>query len=58
MVAHSLSRRAILGIAASTGLVSAAGPIRLLTVTGGHEFDPIFWEILKNGPEWKMEPRA
>lgn len=58
MVAHSLSRRALLAVAASTGVVSAAGPIRLLVVTGGHEFDPSFWEILKNRPEWKLERRA
>ena len=58
MVAHSLSRRALLGIAASTGIVSAAGPTHLLAVTGGHEFDPSFWEILKNRPEWKIEQRA
>ena len=58
MVAHRLSRRALLGIAASAGLVSAAGPGRLLAVTGGHEFDPAFWEILKNRPEWKMEQLA
>lgn len=58
MVAHRLSRRAVLEMAAVAGLARGASPIRLLVVTGGHEFDASFWAIFKNHPEWKMEPRA
>jgi len=58
MVAHRLSRRTVLEMAAAAGLARGASPIRLLVVTGGHEFDASFWEIFKDHPEWKMEPRA
>ena len=59
MVAHRLSRRALLAIAASARLASAATkPIRLLVVTGGHEFDASFWEIFKSRPNWKMDQRV
>ena len=58
MVTHHVSRRALLGIAASAGLVGATRRARLLVVTGGHEFDASFWEIFKNRTEWKMEQRA
>ena len=58
MVAHRLSRRAALGMAAAAGLAHGATPVRLLVVTGGHEFEPGFWQIFKNRPEWKMEQRA
>ncbi len=58
MVAHRVSRRAVLGMAASASLVRAGSPVRLLVVTGGHEFDASFWGIFKSRPEWKMEQRA
>lgn len=58
MVAQRLSRRALLQIAAVTGVARGAAPIRLLVVTGGHEFDAVFWAIFKDRPEWKMEARA
>jgi type 1 glutamine amidotransferase len=58
MVARRLSRRAALGMAAAAGLAHGATPVRLLVVTGGHEFEPSFWQIFKNHPEWKMEQRA
>jgi len=58
MVNHHLSRRALLGAAASARLVGATGPARLLVVTGGHDIDPGFWDIVKNRIEWKMEHRA
>jgi len=57
MVADRLSRRALLG-AASAGLARGAAPIRLLVVTGGHEFHESFWDVFKKRPEWKMEQRA
>ena len=58
MVAHRVSRRAVLGIAAAAGMARGATPVRLLVVTGGHEFDVSFWGIFKDRPDWKMEPRA
>src|SRR5216684_2074606 len=58
MVAHRLSRRAVLEMAAASGLARGASRTRLLLVTGGHEFDASFWAIFKDHPEWKMEPRA
>jgi len=58
MVAHRLSRRAVLEIAAAAGLARGASPVRLLIVTGGHEFDASFWAIFNDRPEWKMERRA
>src|SRR5713226_1019099 len=58
MVAHYLSRRAWLGMAASVPLVRGAAPLRLLVVTGGHEFDASFWDIFRERSEWKMEHRA
>jgi type 1 glutamine amidotransferase len=58
LVAHRLSRRFWLGIAASASLARGNSPVRLLVVTGGHEFDASFWEIFKNQPAWKVEPRA
>jgi hypothetical protein len=58
VVAHRLSRRALLEMAAAAGLARGASPVRLLVVTGGHEFDASFWGIFKDRPEWKMEPRA
>lgn len=58
MVAHRLSRRAVLQMAAAAGLAHGASPIRLLVVTGGHEFDASFWAIFKERPDWKMEARA
>jgi len=58
MVAHRLSRRAVLGMTAAAGLARGASPVRLLVVTGGHEFDARFWGMFKNRPEWKMEQRA
>jgi uncharacterized protein len=58
MVAHRLKRRALLGMAATAGLARGATPIRLLVVTGGHEFDASFWGIFQNRPDWKLEPRA
>jgi uncharacterized protein len=58
MVADRLSRRTVLGMAAMAGVARGATPLRLLVVTGGHEFDASFWAIFKDRPEWKMEPRA
>lgn len=58
MVANRLGRRALLGAAAATRLAGMRAPTRLLVVTGGHAFDPGFWEILNNRPEWAMERRA
>jgi hypothetical protein len=58
MVAHRLSRRAVLEMTAAAALARGASPTRLLVVTGGHEFDASFWEIFKDHPEWKMGPRA
>src|SRR5258708_24014487 len=58
MVAHRLSRRALLEMAAAAGLARGASPVRLLVVTGGHEFDAVFWALFKDRPEWKMEARA
>lgn len=34
--------------AASASLARGSSPIRLLVVTGGHEFDAGFWEIFEN----------
>src|SRR5260370_11422330 len=45
-------------MAAAAGPARGASPIRLLVVTGGHEFDASFWAIFKVRPEWKMEARA
>lgn len=56
MVTHRVSRRALL-VAASATLARGASPIRLLVVTGGHEFHESFWDVFKN-QEWKMERRA
>jgi len=58
MVAHRLSRRTVLEMAAAAGLARGATPVRLLVVTGGHEFDASFWTIFNDHPEWKMERRA
>jgi type 1 glutamine amidotransferase len=58
MVTHRLSRRAVLQMAAAAGLAHGASPVRLLVVTGGHEFDAVFWAVFKDRPEWKMEARA
>jgi type 1 glutamine amidotransferase len=58
MVAHSVSRRAVLGMAVAASVARGASPVRLLVVTGGHEFDPSFWSIFKNRPDWNMEQRA
>ncbi len=58
MVAQRLSRRALLEMAAGDGLARGASPVRLLVVTGGHEFDAVFWALFKDRPEWKMEARA
>jgi type 1 glutamine amidotransferase len=58
MVTHHLSRRALLGVAASATLVRGASPLRLLVVTGGHEFDAGFWDIFKERSEWKIDHRA
>jgi type 1 glutamine amidotransferase len=58
LVAHCVSRRRFWGIAASGILARGSSPIRLLVVTGGHEFDASFWEIFKNRPAWKVEQRA
>jgi type 1 glutamine amidotransferase len=57
MVSDLLSRRALL-VSASAGLAPGAAPIRLLVVTGGHEFHESFWDVFKNRPEWKMEQRT
>jgi uncharacterized protein len=57
MVADRLSRRALL-VAASAGLARGASPIRLLVVTGGHEFHESFWDVFKSRTEWKMERRT
>ena len=57
MVADRVSRRALL-VAASAGLASGASSVRLLVVTGGHEFHESFWDVFKNRMEWKMEQRA
>jgi hypothetical protein len=51
MVAHGLSRRAVLEMAAASGLARGASRTRLLVVTGGHEFDASFWAIFKDHPE-------
>ncbi len=56
MVTHHVSRRTLL-VAASAGLARGASPVRLLVVTGGHEFHESFWDVFKNR-EWKMEQRA
>ena len=58
MVARHLNRRTLLGMAATARLARGATPVRLLVVTGGHEFDASFWGIFKNRPDWTMEPRA
>ncbi len=57
MVADCVSRRALL-VAASAGLASGASPVRLLVVTGGHEFHESFWDVFKNRTELKLEQRA
>jgi uncharacterized protein len=57
MVANRVSRRALLA-AASARLARGASSVRLLVVTGGHEFHTSFWDILKNRMEWKMEQRT
>src|SRR5262245_17418430 len=45
-------------MAASASLTQVSSTVRLLVVTGGHEFDPTFWKIFKNQPGWKVERRA
>ena len=57
MVADRVSRRALL-VAASAGLSRGASSVRLLVVTGDHEFHESFWDVFKNRMEWKMEQRA
>jgi type 1 glutamine amidotransferase len=58
MVTHRLSRRAFVGVLASTKAATGAPSLRLLVVTGGHEFDKCFWDIFKSQPEWEIERRA
>jgi hypothetical protein len=58
MVTHRLSRRAFVGVLASTKAVTGASALRLLVVTGGHEFATSFWEIFKSQPGWEIERRA
>ena len=57
MVANSISRRTLL-VAASASMARGASPVRLLVVTGGHEFQESFWDVFKNRMEWKMEQRS
>jgi len=45
-------------MAASASLTQGSSTVRLVVVTGGHEFDPSFWEIFKNQSGWKVERRA
>ncbi|MGH9632122.1 MAG: ThuA domain-containing protein [Bryobacteraceae bacterium] len=58
MVTHRLSRRGFVGLAASATAATGTSSLRLLIVTGGHEFDPGFWDIFNSWPEWKTERRA
>jgi uncharacterized protein len=58
MVTHRLSRRGFVGLAASATTAMGTSSLRLLVVTGGHEFDPGFWEIFNSRPEWTTERRA
>lgn len=58
MAAQGLSRRTLLAATASAGLARGASPVRLLVVTGGHEFGESFWSVFENRKEWKMERRA
>ena len=58
MVAHRLSRRASLGVLASTKAAICAPSLRLLVVTGGHEFDTSFWDIFKSQTGWELERRV
>jgi len=43
---------------ASASLAQGSSTVRLLVVTGDHEFDPSFWEIFKTSRAWKVERRA
>ena len=54
MVANRVSRRALLAAASAT-LAGGASSVRLLVVTGGHEFHESFWDMFKDRMEWKME---
>jgi type 1 glutamine amidotransferase len=58
MVTQSLSRRGFVGLAASAAAAMGATPVHLLVVTGGHEFDGSFWDIVESRPEWKLARRA
>jgi type 1 glutamine amidotransferase len=58
MGTHRLSRRAFVAAAASAKAAMGASPLRVLIVTGGHEFDASFWDIFKQRAEWKIERRT